>query len=55
MAFTKKVIVMGAGGFIGSFLARRLKAEGAFVLGVDIQAPKYMARDDFCNAFVLGQ
>jgi GDP-D-mannose 3',5'-epimerase len=54
MAFTKKVVVLGAGGFIGAFLARRLKEQGAFVIGVDIHAHLYMAKDDFCNVFVLG-
>ena len=54
MSFTKKVVVLGAGGFIGAFLARRLKAQGAFVIGVDIHAHSYTAKDDFCNVFVLG-
>ena len=31
----KKAIVIGAGGFIGSHIAKRLKADGYWVLGVD--------------------
>lgn len=37
----KRAVVCGAGGFIGSHLVRRLKAEGYYVRGVDIKAPEY--------------
>src|SRR5580693_7999523 len=36
-----RVLVTGAGGFIGHHLVRRLKAEGHWVRGVDIKAPEY--------------
>lgn len=45
----KKVLVCGAGGFIGSHLAKRLKAEGCWVRGVDLKYPEFAetAADDF--------
>lgn len=36
-----RALVLGAGGFIGSHLVRRLKAEGAWVRGVDLKKPRY--------------
>jgi GDP-D-mannose 3', 5'-epimerase len=41
MSNTKRILVTGAGGFIGHHLVKALKAEGAYVLGVDIKAPEY--------------
>ncbi len=42
-------LVCGAGGFIGSHLVRRLKAEGFWVRGVDLKRPEFSetAADDF--------
>ncbi len=42
-------LVSGAGGFIGSHLVRRLKAEGLWVRGVDLKFPEFSetAADDF--------
>lgn len=37
----KRVLVTGAGGFIGHHLVIRLKTEGCWVRGVDIKAPEY--------------
>ncbi len=37
----KKAIVLGAGGFIGSHLVKRLKSEGYRVKGVDLKLPEY--------------
>lgn len=37
----KKALVLGAGGFIGSHLVKRLKAEGYFVRGADLKAPEF--------------
>lgn len=45
----KKVLVAGAGGFIGHHLVTRLKAEGFWVRGVDLKYPEFedSAADDF--------
>ena len=45
----KTALVLGAGGFIGSHLVKRLKAEGFWVRGVDLKCPEYneTAADDF--------
>lgn len=37
----KTALVTGAGGFIGSHLVRRLKAEGYWVRGVDLKYPEF--------------
>ena len=47
----KIAIVLGAGGFIGGHLVRRLKSEGFWVRGVDIKENEYQ---NFCDEFVLG-
>jgi len=36
-----RVLVLGAGGFIGSHLVKRLKSEGHWVRGVDLKNPRY--------------
>eukprot|EP00656_Telonema_subtile_P030995 TRINITY_DN3395_c0_g1_i1.p1 TRINITY_DN3395_c0_g1~~TRINITY_DN3395_c0_g1_i1.p1 ORF type:complete len:358 (-),score=117.23 TRINITY_DN3395_c0_g1_i1:249-1322(-) len=46
-------LVTGAGGFIGSHLAKRLKADGHFVRGVDWKQNEFMENDEFCNEFLL--
>src|SRR5260370_8181283 len=45
----KRVLVGGAGGFIGSHLVRRLKKEGFWVRGVDLKHPEFSgsAADEF--------
>ena len=40
---TTRVLVTGAGGFIGHHLVNRLKADGYWVRGVDLKAPEYEA------------
>jgi nucleoside-diphosphate-sugar epimerase len=37
----KKALVLGAGGFIGSHMVRRLKSEGFWVRGVDLKYPEF--------------
>jgi GDP-D-mannose 3', 5'-epimerase len=45
----KTALVLGAGGFIGSHLVKRLKIEGYWVRGVDLKYPEFdeTAADDF--------
>lgn len=56
-----KVLVCGAGGFIGSHLVKRLVAEGVCVVGADLKLPEFsttaadqffigdLCRDEFCE------
>jgi nucleoside-diphosphate-sugar epimerase len=48
----KKVVVCGAGGFIGSHLVKKLKAEGHWVRGVDLKFPEY--NDTVADDFIQG-
>ena len=48
-----KICVTGAGGFIASHLARRLKAEGHSVRGVDWKENEHMTPEMFCDEFML--
>ena len=41
MKTQKRVLVTGAGGFIGHHLVKRLKADGHWVRGVDLKLPEY--------------
>jgi nucleoside-diphosphate-sugar epimerase len=45
----KTALVLGAGGFIGSHMVKRLKSEGYWVRGVDLKFPEYSpsAADEF--------
>jgi nucleoside-diphosphate-sugar epimerase len=45
----KTALVLGAGGFIGAHLVKRLKREGFWVRGVDLKPNEYAhtAADDF--------
>ena len=45
----KTALVLGAGGFIGSHLVKKLKSEGFWVRGVDLKYPEHWetAADDF--------
>ena len=48
-----KICVTGAGGFIASHLARRLKAEGHWVRAIDWKENEHMTEDMFCDEFML--
>lgn len=43
MSKNDRILVTGAGGFIGHHLVKRLRGEGNWVRGVDIKAPEYEA------------
>lgn len=45
----KKVLVCGAGGFIGTYLVENLKAKGYYVIGADLKLPLYS--ETACDKF----
>eukprot|EP00967_Tisochrysis_lutea_P050874 scaffold62660_cov30-Tisochrysis_lutea.AAC.4 len=47
-----KICVTGAGGFIASHLAKRLKEEGHYVRAVDWKENEYMEQSTFCDEFL---
>ena len=47
----KTILVTGAGGFIGSHLAERLKNEGNYVIGIDLKYPEYKDVNNITNEF----
>ena len=48
----KTALVLGAGGFIGSHMVKRLRKEGYWVRGVDLKSPEY--GDSDAHEFVYG-
>ncbi len=50
--YIKKALVLGAGGFIGSHMVKRLRAEGYWVRGVDLKLPEYSESE--AHEFVIG-
>lgn len=48
----KRILVCGAGGFIGSHLVKRLVEQGHWVRGVDLKYPEYW--DTFASEFIKG-
>ena len=48
----KKALVLGAGGFIGSHMVKRLKSEGYWVRGVDLKKPEYSKTE--ADDFIVG-
>tara|TARA_B100000029_G_C17422379_1_gene904790 strand:+ start:36 stop:1025 length:990 start_codon:yes stop_codon:yes gene_type:complete len=47
-----KAVVMGAGGFIGSHMVKRLKREGYYVKGVDLKSPEFSETE--ADDFIIG-
>ena len=50
--YKKTALVLGAGGFIGSHMVKRLRNEGYWVRGVDLKYPEFS--DTEANEFVQG-
>ncbi len=50
--YIKKALVLGAGGFIGSHMVKRLRKEGYWVRGVDLKEPEFSPTE--ANEFVNG-
>jgi nucleoside-diphosphate-sugar epimerase len=52
MSTSKKVLVLGAGGFIGSHLVKKLKLKDCYVIGVDIKHPYFS--NSLADEFIIG-
>ena len=50
--YKRTALVLGAGGFIGSHMVKRLRSEGYWVRGVDLKYPEYAHTE--ANEFVQG-
>lgn len=48
----KTILVTGGGGFIGHHLIKALRAEGNFVVGIDLKEPEFEKTD--ANDFIIG-
>jgi len=46
-----RVCIGGGAGFIGSFIAKRLKEEGCYVICADWKDNEFMKPEEFCNEF----
>ena len=50
--YKKTALVLGAGGFIGSHMVKRLRSEGYWVRGVDLKYPEFSSTQ--ANEFIQG-
>jgi nucleoside-diphosphate-sugar epimerase len=50
----KKILVCGAGGFIGGAMIKRLKSEGHWVRGVDLKEHEYFNAYGVADEFIVG-
>jgi GDP-D-mannose 3',5'-epimerase len=50
--YKKTALVLGAGGFIGSHMVKRLRSEGYWVRGVDLKYPEFSVSE--ANEFIRG-
>ena len=50
--YKKTALVLGAGGFIGSHMVKRLRQEGYWVRGVDLKYPEFSSHQT--NEFIVG-
>jgi len=49
-----RVLITGAGGFIGAHLCKFLKEKGYFVIGIDQKLSEFWKIDEICNKFLIG-
>ncbi len=47
-----RALILGAGGFIGNHLSRRLKEKGYYVAGIDLKYPEF--NSSACDEFIKG-
>ena len=52
LCLKRTALVLGAGGFIGSHMVKRLKSEGYWVRGVDLNFPEFSSTH--ADEFVTG-
>ena len=50
--YKRTALVLGAGGFIGSHMVKRLRSEGYWVRGVDLKYPEFSETE--ANEFIQG-
>ena len=50
--YKKTALVLGAGGFIGTYMVKRLRSEGYWVRGVDLKRPEFSETE--ANEFIQG-
>ena len=50
--YKKTALVLGAGGFIGIHMVKRLRSEGYWVRGVDLKYPEFSSHQ--ANEFIVG-
>ena len=50
--YVRKALVLGAGGFIGSHMVKRLRKEGYWVRGIDLKYPEFSETE--ANEFIQG-
>ena len=51
---SKKVVILGGGGFIGGHLGKKLKSQGCHVRICDIKKHEYFEHNDICHEFIVG-
>ena len=54
MEMTKKIVVLGGGGFIGGHLGKTLLNQGNYVRIADIKKHEFFNHEEICNDFMLG-
>jgi len=50
----KRILVLGAGGFIGGAMMKRLKSEGCWVRGVDLKEHEFFDAHEVADEFIVG-